>query len=161
MPSSTTLNRDREGAVPRPEQAALPPSAAGKAGLFKLLGRHQIASIVTTAIDFLTMTLAVELLGLSPVLGTVAGATVGAVTNFQLGRRWIYEAQGHDTAVNQGARYVLVSGASCGLNALGEYLLFNLLGLYYLAARAIVAVTVSFCWNFPMQRYFVFERRRA
>jgi putative flippase GtrA len=135
--------------------------AASKTSLLTLLGRHQIASIVTTAIDFLTMTLAVELLGLSPVVATVAGATVGALTNFQLGRRWIYEAHAHDTAASQGVRYAVVSGASCGLNALGEYLLFNKLGLYYLLARAIVAVTVSLGWNFPMQRYFVFSRRRA
>jgi putative flippase GtrA len=144
----TALNRDPEGAAP-------------KTGLLALLGRHQIASIATTAIDFLTMTLAVELLGLSPVAGTVAGATVGAMTNFQLGRRWIYEARAHDTAASQGVRYAFVSAASCGLNALGEYLLFNKLGLYYLLARAIVAVTVSLGWNFPMQRYFVFSKRRA
>jgi putative flippase GtrA len=144
----TALNRDPEG-------------AANKTGLLTLLGRHQLASIATTAIDFLTMTLAVELLGLSPVVGTVAGAPVGAVTNFQIGRRWIYEAHAHDSAASQGARYALVSGASCGLNALGEYLLVNKLGLYYLMARVIVAVAVSLCWNFPMQRYFVFQRRRA
>jgi putative flippase GtrA len=150
---------DREGEdLPR-ERADAAPSAAGRAGLLALLGRHQIASIVTTAVDFLTMTLAVELLRLSPVAGTVAGATVGAVTNFQLGRHWIYEARAHDTAATQGARYVIVSGASCALNALGEYVLCNLLGLYYLAARVIVAVTVSLCWNFPMHRYFVFKRR--
>src|SRR5580692_271589 len=134
MPSSTAAS-DREGAQPGPARAA------GKAGLFTLLGRHQIASIITTAIDFLTMTLAVELLRLSPVAGTVAGATVGAVTNFQLGRHWIYEARTHDTAASQGVRYAFVSGASCGLNALGEYLFCNVLGLQYLAARAIVAVT--------------------
>ena len=148
---------NREGAAPDPQGGA----AARRASFLTLISRHQIASIATTAIDFLTMPLAVELLRLSPVAGTVAGATVGAVTNFQLGRRWIYEARAHDTAISQGARYAVVSGASCGLNALGEYLLFNKLGLQYLAARAIVAVTVSLCWNFPMQRYFVFSKRRA
>jgi putative flippase GtrA len=148
--SDTALNRDRD-----------PLRAARKTGLLMLLGRHQIAAIVTTAVDFLTMALAVQLLGVSPVVGTVAGATAGALTNFQLGRRWIYEARAHDTALSQGVRYAVVSGASCGLNALGEYALFNKLGLQYLVARAIVAVAVSLCWNFPMQRYFVFQRRHA
>jgi hypothetical protein len=32
-----------------------------------------------------------------------------------------------------------------------------LLGVPYLLARAIVAVAVSFGWNFPLQRYFVFR----
>jgi putative flippase GtrA len=139
-----------------------PPISAPAPGarLATLLGRHQVASIISTAVDFGTMVLAVELLRLSPVLGTGLGATAGAITNFQLGRRWIFEAHG-DAVTGQAVRYAMVSGASAGWNALGEWGLHDGLGVHYLAARAVVAVLVSFVWNFPMQRYFVFRKGRA
>jgi len=135
------------------------PAPAPPRGLLALLGRHQIASVLSTAVDFGVMVLVVELLGRSAVVGTLAGATCGAVTNFQLGRRWIFDAR-HEGAAPQALRYAIVSGGSAALNALGEYVAHDVLGLYYLAARALVAITVSFAWNFPMQRHFVFRRPR-
>ena len=141
-----------------PTQSGAPVSPrAARAGLLALLGRHQLASLVSTAVDFGVMVLFVELLGRSPVLGTLAGATCGALTNFQLGRHWIFEAE-HEGAAPQALRYAVVSASSAGLNALGEYAAHDLLGVHYLAARALVAIAVSFAWNFPMHRHFVFRR---
>ena len=139
------------------EPAELPTPAPARAGLLKLLGRHQLASVFSTLVDFGTMILVVEVLGRSAVVGTLAGALCGAVTNFQLGRRWIFDAR-HENPGPQALRYALVSAGSAGLNALGEYAAHDRLHIYYLAARALVAVTVSFAWNFPMQRHFVFRR---
>jgi putative flippase GtrA len=132
------------------------PPLASRRSLIGLLGRHQVASILSTAVDFGVMTLAVELIHLPAVPATVLGASSGAVTNFQLGRHWVYSAGG-DHAAPQAMRYAIVSAASAGLNALGEYGLHDRLGLHYFLARAIVAVAVSLLWNFPMQRYFVFR----
>ncbi|APR84893.1 CDP-diacylglycerol--glycerol-3-phosphate 3-phosphatidyltransferase [Minicystis rosea] len=124
--------------------------------LLALLGRHQLGSVVATVVDFGVMVLAVELLRISAVLGTLLGAAAGGIANFQLGRHWIFEAEQGNIA-GQALRYALVSGASAGLNALGEYVVHVRLGVGYLPARAIVAVVVSLCWNFPMQRHFVFR----
>jgi putative flippase GtrA len=82
----------------------------------------------------------------------------GGVTNFLLGRRWIFRAHEHALAP-QALRYASVSAASALLNAAGEQLVYGLLGVQYIVARAIVAVLVSLLWNFPMQRAFVFARR--
>jgi putative flippase GtrA len=81
------------------------------------------------------------------------------VTNFLLGRRWIFEA-GTGAAGDQAARYVAVSVTSLFLNAAGEYALADRLGLQFQVARVIVAVIVSAAWNFPMHRYFVFATDR-
>jgi putative flippase GtrA len=92
---------------------------------------------------------------MGPVAGTAWGAAAGALTNFALGRHWIFEA--HERAwAPQALRYAAVSAASLGLNAAGEYLLAVRLGVAYIAARALTAVVVSLVWNLPMQRRFVF-----
>ncbi len=103
------------------------------------------------------MVLVVELLHRSAVVGTICGASCGAMSNFQLGRHWTFGA-GHDHAGHQALRYGFVSAASAGLNALGEYGVHDGLGVQYFAARALVAVAVSLLWNFPMQRHFVFRQ---
>ncbi len=120
-----------------------------------LLRRHQAASAMSAAVDFGVMIACVSGLGLGPVAGTVWGASAGALTNFSLGRHWIFEA--HERAwAPQALRYAAVSAASLGLNAAGEYLVAVRLGVAYVAARALTAVVVSLAWNLPMQRRFVF-----
>jgi putative flippase GtrA len=147
------------GETPKPLPQALVadrPADRGLSRLFAHFGRHQIASLISTAVDFGTMVLTVELLRGSPVVGTVAGASCGAFTNFQLGRHFTFGAKG-DHVAPQAARYAIVSATSAALNALGEYLLHDRLGVQYFWARAIVAVVVSFLWNFPLQRHYVFR----
>jgi putative flippase GtrA len=143
--------RTAEGAV-----ASAPP-----AGLLRLLGRHQIGALITTAVDFAAMIATVQLLHARPVVGTVVGAATGAVTNFTIGRYWIFDRRdtlnGH--AHLQAARYVFVSASSLGWNALGVWLLAERGGLQYVLARTMVAVVVSLLWNFPMHRHFVFRSR--
>ena len=113
--------------------------------------------MVATGVDFIVMILAVELLHFSPVVGTVAGALCGAVTNFSLGRHWVFRSSEFEAA-GQLFRYALVAGASLGLSAAGEYLLVNRAGLGYVFARLLVAVTVSNLWNFPLRKFFVFKK---
>lgn len=119
------------------------------------IGRHQVASVVATLVDFSVMILAVSVIGFSPVVGTVLGATCGAVTNFTMGRHWTFEAT-HAPAAGQALRYAMVSGASLALNAVGEHVVAGILGVQYIVARAGVALTVSLLWNYPLQRFFVF-----
>lgn len=139
--------------------ATVPARPAAK-GLWVLLGRHQLASLIATAADFGVMVATVELFHLWPAAATFVGAACGGITNFQLGRHWIFEAH-HEGAAPQALRYAVVSLASAGWNALGEYGLHHRLGVHYLAARVVVAVAVSFLWNFPMQRTFVFRHQHA
>jgi putative flippase GtrA len=127
---------------------------------FKQWARHHTASMLGTVVDMTTMVVCVELLHRSPVVATVIAATTGAVTNFFLGRLWAY--QGRSGALQpQFARYALVATASLGLNAGGEHLLVNVLGIQYFLARVITAVVVSNGWNYPMQRFFVFRDQQG
>jgi len=121
--------------------------------------RHHTGSFISSCVDFSVMIACVELLGLHPVDGTVAGAFCGALTSFLLGRTWVFHRT-DSPATAQIARYGAVAAASLGLNALGEYLLVEQAGLGYVLSRVLVAVTVSNLWNYPLHKYFVFGKRR-
>ncbi|MBC8132057.1 MAG: GtrA family protein [Deltaproteobacteria bacterium] len=123
---------------------------------------HHTTSVIATGADFASMVTVVELTGVSPVVGTVIGATVGAFTNFMLARHWTYRRPKRNddgTVPVQVARYLLVSLVSLGLNAAGEHVFANLLHVQYVLGRVITAVIVSNAWNYPMQRFFVFGDR--
>jgi putative flippase GtrA len=120
--------------------------------------RHQLGAIVCTGLDFAVLMALVESGLANPVPATVAGAASGALANFLLGRYWVFPAQ-LGSPGRQGVRYVSVSVVSLGLNALGEWLFFSILGLQYMLGRVIVSGLVSLFWNYPMHRRFVFANR--
>lgn len=122
------------------------------------LGRHQIAAFLAASLDYLVMIALVSGAGAAPALATACSAAVGAVLNFILGRFWAFDGRDAN-AGPQVLRYGVVSGTSLGLNTLGEYLVAQRLGVQYVLARVLVSVTISLLWNYPMQRFFVFERR--
>jgi putative flippase GtrA len=122
--------------------------------------RHQLASLGATLVDFGVMIACVRWLSWTPVTGTVAGATCGALTNFTLHRRWTFLDHASPLP-GQGLRYAAVSAASLGWNVLGEWLLAMVAGVPYVAARLVVATVVGGLWNFPMHRYVVFPAGRS
>lgn len=139
------------GDAPAPSAVAPAPRPSS----LLLFGRHQLASVAATGVDYGVMIVMVSLVGLGPVTGTIIGAASGAITNFTLGRTFTFRAQGD--VRSQAMRYALVSIMSLSLNALGEHLLAVMLGVQYVAARLVVGTLVGFFWNFPMHRYFVFR----
>ncbi|HEX7499589.1 MAG TPA: GtrA family protein [Polyangia bacterium] len=121
--------------------------------------RHHISSVVATGVDFAVMIGLVELLAFTPVMGTVVGAAVGGATNFLMGRHYTYRSQSEQVG-SQVLRYVWVSGASLGLNALGEHFILSLLAPHYVLGRVLVATAVNNAWNYPMHRGYVFVQRK-
>lgn len=134
-------------------------SINGRRAWLGLLGRHQLASLLSTVLDFGAMALLVQLAFVPPSIAAVAGASLGALVNFQLGRHYTFRARG-SPAGPQALRYAQVSAVGALLNGGGELALHDGLGAPYLPARLVVALAVSLAWNLPMQRHFVFRTAR-
>jgi putative flippase GtrA len=145
--------------MPLPATPSAEAREIAAAATWRTLGRHQVGATAATVVDFGAMILCVEVLGLSPVAATAIGATLGGITNFTLGRAWIFRLQsGH--VGGQAIRYATVSAAGAAFNALGEHVVHDRAHIQYVMARALVAIAVSLLWNFPMQRKFVFQEAR-
>src|ERR1700742_2624243 len=83
--------------------------------LWMTLGRHQAGATAATVIDFGTMIACVQVLHMHATWATGIGASLGAFTNFSLGRTWIFpNHSGH--VAHQALRYAMVSATSAGLN---------------------------------------------
>ena len=146
--------------MPPPATPSAESRTAAGTSSWRTLGRHQVGALAATAVDFIAMIACVEALRVPPAAATAIGATLGGLTNFTLGRAWIF--RGHSGPLGgQAIRYALVSGAGAAWNALGEHLLADRAHVQYVLARALVAMAVSLCWSFPMQREFVFQEGRS
>ena len=138
--------------------AVAAPSTAARGGLV-VFSQHQIAAILATALDYAVMILCVSVAGAAATLGTAAGSLVGAVANFTLGRRWVFQSTA-SAIRGQALRYAFVSLLSLVFETAAEKLMVAI-GLNYVVARLIASSCVGVLWNYPMHRAFVFKARAA
>jgi putative flippase GtrA len=116
----------------------------------------QVAAFIGTAVDFGVVIFLTEIVGMWYVISNAIGATCGAITNFFLGRNWVFSSTQNKIS-HQAFRYFLVATGSMVLNTLGVYLLTEFTALNYIYAKIIVAVLIAFTFNFLLQKYFVFK----
>jgi putative flippase GtrA len=124
---------------------------------FPRLVKAQVASLLGTGADFLVTITCVEVLHSWYLLATVLGNVAGGITNFYLGRYFVFHASQESTPA-QGARYFLVWLGSMLLNAAGVYLFTQVLHLNYLHSKIVVSLLVGIGFNYLLQNYFVFKK---
>ncbi len=120
--------------------------------------RSQVAAFLGTAVDYLITLGLTEIAGLWYIYSNIVGATLGAVTNFLLGRYWAFMAE-EGRITSQVIRYGMVSGGSLALNTLGLYLLTEFGSLNYILSKIIVGVSIAVTYNYLMQKFFVFRKK--
>lgn len=127
----------------------------------RLLGRHQTAAAVATALDFSTMIALVELFGAPPAIATVVGAVAGGVTNFLVTRRWAFHELHSGSVRSQAARYAVVSSGGAILNGALVQLALVATPLSYIVARTIGSALVSVFYTYPLHARVVFRVREV
>jgi len=119
--------------------------------------RYNVSAATATVTDYTVLAICTELFGLNPVISTFIGAIAGGTVAFLLGRNWTFLNK-EGKVSSQGIKFLIVVGGSILLNTFGMYLATNYLSLgHYMLARILVSITIGVCYNFPMQRYFVFR----
>lgn len=127
--------------------------------LRRLLFRNVSAALIATAIDFLTYSALVAWAHVAPPIATALGCGVGAVVNFVINRVWTF--QSHDSTLPQVWRYAMVSATGAALSSGGVATLMGATTWDYRLVWVVVRLAVSWGWNLPLQRFFVFGKSGA
>jgi len=121
--------------------------------------RAQVAAFIGTAIDYTLFIVLKDLAGFWYIYANIIGASAGAVSNFLLGRYWAFNVQ-NEVVSKQAGKYFLVSLGSLLLNTSGIFALTEWLHLNPIASKVIISIIVAICFNFVLQKHFVFKNHQ-
>jgi putative flippase GtrA len=120
--------------------------------------RSSIASIAALLVELGLVQLA-DVLHIEPVISYAVVQFLGTVMTFAGNKYWAFEAAQTGRTASEGTRAVIVFGGSflfnTGLSSVGSYALHLPPVLAFLGSQAVVWL----CWNYPMNRWWVFPHR--
>ncbi|TSD66506.1 GtrA family protein [Inquilinus sp. KBS0705] len=117
--------------------------------------KAQASSIIATIFDFLTTIVCKEFFYLWYVIASLIGTISGGVTNFALGRVWVFKSK-DETIPKQVIKYMAVWLGNLALTTAGVFLVTHYIGLSYIISKALVSVVVGVSYNYFLQKRFVF-----
>ncbi|HEX8279250.1 MAG TPA: GtrA family protein [Segetibacter sp.] len=118
--------------------------------------KANISSSIASFFDYLVTIFLVSFFKVDVVIASTTGTVCGGVLNFLVGRNWVFQSR-QKKANEQAARYGLVWVGNLMLNTSGMYLLTKLLKVHYVPAKFIVSFVVGICYNYTLQKKFVFK----
>lgn len=118
--------------------------------------KAQLASFAASAVDYFLTILCVELLGFWYLAGSTTGTFLGGLTNFAMGRHWVFKGGERERHI-QLFRYLLVWTGYLILTTLGVYLLTYFGNFNYLLSKVSIGLFLAVGYNYPLQKRFVFK----
>lgn len=122
-----------------------------------VFARSTVTSLFTTALDYATLVVLVELAHVHVALATFLGTVVGSLSNFAINKYWAFAAGRHPLG-REVPRFVAVQAGSSFWNTVVVWGLSARLGVPYPIGKLVAAAAVFLGWNFPLNRWFVFAR---
>ncbi|PAW94603.1 hypothetical protein CKK33_14330 [Mucilaginibacter sp. MD40] len=118
--------------------------------------KAQASSFVASAVDFLVTIFCKEVLGIWYVAASFTGTVSGGITNFILGRAWVFKKKKEKAIPVQAVKYLLVWCGNLLLNTAGVFLVTHYLKLDYKISKILVSFFVGIFYNYFLQKKFVF-----
>ena len=119
--------------------------------------KANLSSSIASFIDYLTTIFLVSFFKIDVVVASATGTVCGGIANYLIGRHWVFAAK-QDKIQHQAFRYGLVWVGNLILNTGGVYLLVNVLEVHYVISKAFVSLIEGFCYNYTLQKRFVFKK---
>lgn len=131
--------------------------AATRPGYMVTFLKAQASSLIATAADFLLTILLKEVFMVWYLAATTAGTICGGITNFLLGRNWVFPSTEKKAGI-QAFRYIMVWLGNLALNAGGTYFFTSIAGIKYWISKILVSLIVGIGYNYVLQKFFVFRK---
>lgn len=119
----------------------------------------QTSAGVATCIDYGTRIFFNKILGVGYVSSTFIGALVGGIANCCINYRLVFRTK-DKTKREVMWRYFIVWTGSILLNTAGTWFFKAVVGLRAYTAMVVTSALVAVCWNYMMQRSFVFGTKK-
>ncbi len=101
-------------------------------------------------LEFLCLTLMVELLHLPVLIATGIAFLISVVANYVICIRWVFTGA-QDGGAGVKASFLLTSGIGLGLNELFMWLMTGVMSIHYMVAK-IISTLLVMVWNYFTKR---------
>lgn len=121
----------------------------------------QVAAFLGGITDYALMILLTEVFKLHFTFSILISGTVGAIINFSINRFWVFKNQsGYSNRINnQLFKFALVVLGSISLKSFGTLIFQQTFQIDYRIARVITDLFVSYGFNYPLIKYWVFKAK--
>ncbi len=126
--------------------------------------KAQISGLFGGIVDYCIMIFCTELLGIHYTISIAIGGVIGAIINFSINKSWAFQTKGstyQHSSLKQFIRFVFVVLNSIALKAGGTYYFTTFCNIKYEFSRIITDLIVSVCFNYLLQRHWVFKKNRS
>ncbi|MCC9016418.1 GtrA family protein [Flavobacterium lipolyticum] len=132
-----------------------------KKAVFTFL-QAQVAAFLGGITDYGLMILLTEVFQLHFAFSILISGTVGAVINFSINRIWVFKNQsGYSSHINsQLFKFALVVLGSISLKSFGTLIFQKVFQIDYRIGRLITDSFVSYGFNYPLIKYWVFRANK-
>lgn len=122
-------------------------------------GKAQVSAFIGGISDYAFMVIFTDLFGLHYTVSILLSGSLGAFINFSMNRYWAFPSEGiyQHSLKDQISRFVVVVLGSIALKSAGTYCLVNAVSLNYKISRVLIDLFVSYAFNFPLMKYWVFK----
>ncbi len=124
--------------------------------MFGQAGRYLVAGGLGTLVHLGLMTFCVELMGMTPVAGAVAGFVAAVMVSYGLNHHWTFQSS--RSPLQSFWRFLVISIMGLLMNAGMMHSLVHYLGWWYLNAQLSVILIVP-ATNFLLNRYWSFSAK--
>jgi putative flippase GtrA len=128
---------------------------------WKSLSRASIASILATGLEFILLPILVHVLGVRAWIAYASVQIVANAVTFLLYKYWAFDARHLGDGRVQYLKQLVIFAGSWALNTAIPSALSYRLGVEPVLAFAISNVFVYLAWNYPGNRFFVFNERKS
>lgn len=112
---------------------------------------------IGTLAHYVVLVILVEMLSANVVTASTAGATLGALVNYLLNRRYTFRSEKrHGEALT---KFLIIAALGLALNASFMLILVEILNIYYLLAQ-VLSTGLVLVWNFLGNRFWTFNDAR-
>lgn len=125
-----------------------------------VFAKAQVAAFVGGLTDYVVMIALTELAHIHYTRSILISGLIGAVVNFSLNRRWAFQTEQlySSSKKQQLLKFLFVVLGSISLKSIGTYLVTTSMVINYKFSRLITDAVVSYGFNFPLMKYWVFRK---
>lgn len=126
-------------------------------------GKAQVSALSGGLSDYAIMVILTEVFLVKYTISILISGIIGAAINFSLNRRWAFNSEEdfHHSLKSQLIKFAVVIGGSILLKSAGTFFVTEGSGLDYKISRVAVDLLISYSFNYPLIRYWVFKKAKS